>query len=430
MCHRTLQLQLIRENRQAGLNEKIIWQEDKEPIFKKQLNSDKVQKPLEAAKAKLEYDVDGALSDFVECLISASQCMVKKCHMNKHTKGAAWFDTECREAKRESKGKLRKFRKTRKPEGIYPSDWAKAIIVPIHKKGDIHLADNYRGVSLLSIVSKCYTSILNTRLYNWLEENDKIVEMQAGFRRNYSTTDQIFNLYAIAQKCLNKKGQKLYVAFVDFKKAFDSVHHDKLLQAMQKEGVQGKFFASIKSMYDSLLSCVRANGEYSDFFDCPVGVRQGCVLSPTIFSLFINQLANYITETGRHGIQLLSGLVELFILLFADDVALLATTPYGLQNQLNSLKACCDRLHMEVNRDKTKVMVFRKGGYLSKHEKWYYDGIEMEVVNKYHYLGFAFTTTLSVKQGTDHLVAKDKKAVFSLCTSFQKMQRNDKRGFL
>ena len=83
--------------------------------------------------------------------------------------------------------------------------------------------------------------------------------MQAGFRRNYSTTDQIFYLYAIAQKCLNKKGQKLYVAFVDFKKDFDSMHHDKLLQAMQKEGVQGKFFASIKSMYDSLLSCLRAN---------------------------------------------------------------------------------------------------------------------------------------------------------------------------
>ena len=106
----------IQENRQAGLTEKIIWQEDKEPILKKQLNSDKVQKTLEAAKAKLEYDVDGAVSDFVECLISASQCMVRKCHMNKHTKGAAWFDTECREAKIESKGKLRKFRKTRKPE--------------------------------------------------------------------------------------------------------------------------------------------------------------------------------------------------------------------------------------------------------------------------------------------------------------------------
>ena len=89
-------------------------------------------------------------------------------------------------------------------------------------------------------------------------------------RKNYSTTDRIFNLYAIAQKCLNKKGQKLYVTFVDFRKAFDSVHHDKLLQAVQQEGVKGNFFASIKSMYDSLLSCVRAINDYSDFFECPV----------------------------------------------------------------------------------------------------------------------------------------------------------------
>ncbi|WP_419593838.1 reverse transcriptase domain-containing protein, partial [Thiolapillus sp.] len=95
---------------------------------------------------------------------------------------------------------------------------------------------------------------------------------------------------------------------------------------------------------------------------------------------------------------------------FADDVVLLATTACGLQNQLDSLKVCCDRLKMEVNKDKTKVMVFRKGGHLSKHEKWYYDGAEMEVVNKYSYLGFVFTTTLSVKQGTDHLVAKSKKS--------------------
>ena len=74
-------------------------------------------------------------------------------------------------------------------------------------------------------------------------------------------------------------------------------------------------------------------------------------------------------------------------------------------------------------------MVFRKGGYLSKHEKWYYDGTEMKVVNKYHYLGFAFTTTLSVKQGTNHFVAKGKKAVFNLYTSFQKRREITKETF-
>jgi hypothetical protein len=236
-------------------------------------------------------------------------------------------------------------------------------------------------------------------------------------------------LYAIVQKCLNKKEQKLYVAFVDFRKAFDSIRHDKLLEAMQKEGIKGKFFASIQSMYNSLLSCIRVNNEYSDFFDCPVGVRQGCVLSPTLFSLFINQLANHVAEKGKHGVQLLPGLIELFILLFADDIALLATTPFGLQNQLKCLKECCDRLKLNVNKDKTKIMVFRKGGYLSKHEKWHYDGIELEVVNKYCYLGFMFTTTLSQKLGTDHLVAKGKRAVFHLCKSFQKCKEMTKETF-
>ena len=78
--------------------------------------------------------------------------------------------------------------------------------------------------------------------------------------------------------------------------------------------------------------------------------------SPTksnhFISPFIKQFAIYITETVRNGIQLL--FAELFILLFVDDVALLATTPYGLQNQLNSQKACCDRVQMELNRDKSK----------------------------------------------------------------------------
>ena len=91
--------------------------------------------------------------------------------------------------------------------GIYPGEWANAIIVPIFKKGDTDRADNYRGVSLISEVCKCYTSILNTRLYTWLAESDTIVENQAGFRKNYSTTDQIFSLYAVIQKCLNQKKQ-------------------------------------------------------------------------------------------------------------------------------------------------------------------------------------------------------------------------------
>ena len=172
----------------------------------------------------------------------------------------------------------------------------------------------------------------------------------------------------------------MYVAFVDFREAFDSVRHCELLEAIRIEGVSGNFAGAIRAMYSSLLFCFRMKNEYTDFFECPNGVQRGCILSPTLFSLFINQLAEHVRSSGKHGVQMLPGLMGLFILLFADDVTLLATTLNGLQNQLNCLRDCCVMMGMEVNEDKTKVMVFRKGGHLGKHEKWYYNGNLANVV--------------------------------------------------
>lgn len=305
-------------------------------------------------------------------------------------------------------------------KGIYPSEWSKAIIVPIHKKGTVHDADNYRGISLLNVISKCYTKVLSKRLTEWLDDNNKISECQAGFRKGYSTIDQIFNLNALIQKTLARKGRKLYVAFVDFKKAFDSVRHGKLFECLIKTGVKGRFLEALRAMYSSLISCVRVNDVYSDFFECPVGVRQGCVLSPTLFSMFINQLANHMNGAGRHGVQMLPGLLELFILLFADDVALLSLTPIGLQNQLNLLENYCSQLQLEVNIQKTKIMVFRKGGILSKHDVWYLNNEKVEVVNQYCYLGYIFSPTASPKIGTSQLVKKGKKALIALTNAFKK----------
>ena len=183
-------------------------------------------------------------------------------------------------------------------------------------------------------------------------------------------------------------------------------------------------------MYDNLISCVRtANNEYTEFFSCPTGVRQGCVLSPTLFSLFINQLANDLDIHGIHGVNILPNVIELFILLFADDVALLSSTPRGLQAQLNILKECCDRLKMTVNKDKTKIMVFRKGGFLARNERWFYDGEPVDVVNTYTYLGFTFTTKLSCKIGTTGLVSKAKKALHLLNVAYVKCNEMTQKTF-
>jgi len=230
------------------------------------------------------------------------------------------------------------------------------------------------------------------------------------------------------QKQLSREGKKLYVAFVDFKKAFDSVQHSILFNAIFEQGVDGKLFDALKSMYSSLTSCVRYGQECSEFFECPAGVRQGCVLSPTLFTMFINQLADHTNDCGVHGIQIMP-LFELFILLFADDVALLSDTPGGLQKQLNILKTCCDNMCLQIYKDKTKIMVFRSGGYLSKVERWFFEGKEIEIVNRYCYLGFTFSTRLSVPIGIQGLISKAKTAAFLICRAFFKCDSMTKKVF-
>ena len=313
--------------------------------------------------------------------------------------------------------------------GYYPDMWSTAVIVPIHKKGNRDITDNYRGVSLLSIVGKIYTSILNSRLYSWLEDNEKITESQAGFRQGYSATDHIFTLYSVTQKYLSRTGVKLYVAFVDLKKAFDSVKHKTLLAALHSTGVSNTFTNAIKAMYTRMASCVRANGELSEFFECPQGLRQGCVLSPTLFSVIINEIACCVSEEGKHGVQLLPGLIELFILLFADDLALISCTPHGLQTQLDCMFQSCTQLGLSVNTDKTKIMVFRKGGFLSRHEKWQLGGNPLEVVNQYVYLGYTFTTTMSINESTTSLASKGKRALYDVIRIHKQFNGMDRKSF-
>ena len=109
---------------------------------------------------------------------------------------------------------------------------------------------------------------------------------QAGFRAGYSTVDHIFTLYAIVQNFL-LKNRKLYIAFVDFKKAFDSMNRNALWAVLRKGGVEGKLYKAVRGIYDSVRACVRDKGSYSDFFDCPVGVKQGCLFSPLMIAFFL-----------------------------------------------------------------------------------------------------------------------------------------------
>ena len=252
---------------------------------------------------------------------------------------------------------------------VYPDSWTDSIIIPLFKKGNQNDPDNYRGISLCGISSKLYSSIINNRLQEWIEQNNLTGECQAGFKKDYSTVDHMITLMAMIQKQFSLN-RKLYEAFIDFEKAFDSITRKLLWPILLKNGIKGRLYKCVRSMYENVKARIGCGAKFTDYIKCTRGGKQGDVCSPVLFSLFINDLALDIINNGRHGVRLSSDFVQLVILLFADDMILISETVVGLQTQINSLFSAASRLQLKVNMNKSNIVVFRKGGYLGAREGW------------------------------------------------------------
>ena len=171
--------------------------------------------------------------------------------------------------------------------GFFPKSWSSSVIVPIFKKGDNKNPDNYRGISLVSNMAKLFTSILNTRLLEWSKSNDIITDAQFGFKPNCGRREAIFVLHSLISNTISKS-KRLYCAFIDFKKAFDSIDRSKLWIKLSKVGIQGKLLKVIKALYNNVKSCIVVEGQLSDYFCNTIGLMQGEVLSPILFNLYVN----------------------------------------------------------------------------------------------------------------------------------------------
>ena len=273
--------------------------------------------------------------------------------------------------------------------GYFPEDWSEGLIVPIFKKGEKDDVSNYRGITLLSIIGKLFTRILNNRLNNWAEEYNIYVEAQAGFRKRMGAIDNILILNNMITHCINNN-EYLYCAFIDLTKAFDFVVRDILWFKLLKIGVRGKMLDIIKSIYTIVKSRVKHNNVLSESFTCNIGVRQGECLSPFLFAMYLNDLEEELVTKGASGINIC--MTNLYLLLYADDIILFGKTSEELQNALKIFEEYCARWKLTVNTNKTKIMIFRKGGRLPDNLQFNYNNSSIEIVNKFCYLGVVFTT--------------------------------------
>ena len=305
--------------------------------------------------------------------------------------------------------------------GVYPESWCKGLIGPIHKRGDRNDPNNYRGIMLICVFAKLFSLILRNRLNTWCEDNEVLNEFQFGFRVGRSTSDRIFILHSLVQHVLKDNG-KLYCAFIDYEKAFDTVIHEALWLKLVGNGISCKFTRILQSLYGKVLAAVKIQSDVSSFFEIALGVKQGEPLSPLLFILFINDVYADLKNADNGGE--ITGIsinhICFFLLLFADDMILFTKTPTELQTLLNKLQKYSTEWGLRVNTKKTKICIF-KNRRSQQNQIWYYDGEPLDIVDSFCYLGMKFHKNGKLEPGVKALSEQALKAANQLLALSKRM---------
>ena len=157
----------------------------------------------------------------------------------------------------------------------------------------------------------------------------------------------------------------------------------------------------------------------TDWFHCQVGTRQGCMLSPLLFALYLNEFIDMINGSNCQGVFVNEAMPNVCTLLYADDMVLCADTVGRLQAQLDVLENYCNLWGMKVNLKKSKIIVYRNGGIVKSNERWFYMGESLENVSYYKYLGILFSSRLSWSVASDTL----RKQALKSCFNVYKLER-------
>ncbi len=305
---------------------------------------------------------------------------------------------------------LNKLFNTILQSGKYPKTWASSWLKPLHKGGDTKDPNRYRGISLMSCVGKLFCSILNNRLVKFLESKGNSTKSQIGFTKDCRTSDHILTLKTLIDKYTQGNSKKLYTCFIDFRKAFDSVWRNGLMYKLLKADIGGLFGKLLQNIYSNTSVQIKLDSGLTEEINDNIGVKQGCVLSSTLFKLFINDLPDIFTENCEP-VKLYNE--KLNCLMFADDIVLISESKSGLQCALDKLFQYCEQWKLNVNSDKSKIMIFDKSGRAYK-DTFSLGPIILENVKDYTYLGINFTINGTFNKAINTLDQKAKKAMFKI----------------
>jgi endonuclease/exonuclease/phosphatase family metal-dependent hydrolase len=265
-------------------------------------------------------------------------------------------------------------------EGCWPEEFTKTVMVPIPKKSNAIECGDFRTISLIPHVSKILLRILMRRIDG--KVGRFIGRSQFGFRKGVGTRDAIGVMRVLVERSLEHDND-VYVCFVDFEKAFDRVDWRKLLNLLKEYGVDWKDRRLIADLYMRQEVMIKVDSEMSEAGTIGRGVRQGCLMSPLLFSLYVEAMMNECLENSENGIKVGGQWIQ--DVRFADDQAMVDSTEEGLQSTMNALNDTAKKYGMKINTKKTKVMRISRSG--RNDVTINLEGQKIEQVKKFQYLG-------------------------------------------
>ncbi|GIM09158.1 hypothetical protein Vretimale_13017 [Volvox reticuliferus] len=247
----------------------------------------------------------------------------------------------------------------------FPVQFEVAALSPLHKKGDVGVMGNYRGLAVGSVLAKLYAFLLENRLSSWGEGNGVRSHYRGGFHKNRGTVHNIFVLrHMLDRHCKGSRASPpLYICQIDFEKAFDRVPRHLLWMRLEERGVGAKALESIKAGYEKAVLMLKVNGIKGDPFESVQGVKQGCPLSPTLYGIFGEGFVDLVDALDKHipaymsvdTSPMVDG-IRIPLLLYADDLTLFAQSRIRMERLLEVLSKWCEAFGMRVNVKKTEVL--------------------------------------------------------------------------
>ena len=234
--------------------------------------------------------------------------------------------------------------------GKIPDDWLMSTFVTLPKKPSATQCKDYRTISLMSHVLKLFLRIIHQRIYRRIEEH--LTNTQFGFRNGLGTREALFSMQVLIQRCRDVNCE-VHICFIDFEKAFDRVQHSKMIEVLQRIGLDDKDIRFIANLYWNQRATIRIDGQLSEEICIRRGVRQGCILSPLLFNAYAEMIFSEAIEGISEGITINGKGVN--NLRYADDTTLIADSAEGLERLLQRVANSCANYGLSLNVKKTNI---------------------------------------------------------------------------